>query len=142
MKKYLVVVLFLCILSLGCIGRFSLSDEYYGFSGINNVSGESLSSLLNSNKSFMLYVYKADSKACSSFREILDDFSNEYSIKVISISYDELQKIGLDKEIGVYPSLAFFKDGEFSSYVFINSSDIKNTNDVYNLVGNYINLKK
>ena len=133
MKKKLIAILLICLIIFGCDKKeekkepekktpqitepFNLDSELYNSTEIFDIDSEELKSLEQDKKNFALFVYSPGCLSCAAFREVLEDFVDEYQISFYSISTPEMKKTNVSEYITYAPTIVVFKDGEIVAYL-------------------------
>ena len=148
MKK-IVIITIMCLFILGCESsknRFYLDNEYYGQSGIKEITSKEINELSKNKSSFAVFVYMSSCSSCSKFNQILEQFTEKYNISFYSIPVQEIKDTDICECVKYSPSITLYNKGEIVAYLDANSDRDKqyyeSVNGLENWLTKYIYLKK
>lgn len=119
MKKVLLLLLTLTLgackpLSSESPKAITLSSEYYNNQEIREISEkEAYLSLIDEQKSFILYAYSLSCYGCSLFTPHIEDFVREENISIFKIQPSVIKETDLVQVFKFTPSVAIFSHGKF-----------------------------
>lgn len=117
MKKVIILLFFIMLVS-GCKSNtFSLDSEYYKSNEFILINDTLFNNLIDNNKSFIVFVYDDSCITCKNFNEVLQEFIDKENISIYKLSYKDMKNTILKKDIKYYPSLAIFNNGKLVNYL-------------------------
>ncbi|MBR3138745.1 hypothetical protein IKG38_01925 [Candidatus Saccharibacteria bacterium] len=135
----LVVVLMGSVLFVGAVsGWFSdmkveLEPEYYCKEECDgellDLSGEQYEELVNSKKSFVVFVDQSGCVTAEKLKGYIKDYAKEVGIKPYIILFSEAKNTSLHDHVKYYPSVAIVSRGRIVNYL---RADNDNDSDYYN----------
>ena len=134
MKKIL-LTLFLLIILTGCTKeKFKLEDKYYNNPSFEEIDGKELTKLEDNSESFLVMVYTTGCFSCMDFEKVLTEFTEEYKLNILRINITDIKKTKLNNKIKYTPSLVIYKEGKVYKYLDADSDkDTKYYKDTKNL---------
>jgi len=129
MKRVLLLLLTLTLgackpLSSEGLNKISLSAEYYNNQEISEISEkETYLSLIDEQKSFILYAYSPSCYGCSLFTPYIEQFVSKENISIFKIQPSVIKETDLVQVFKFTPSVAIFSDGKF--YVLLDPTSEK-----------------
>ena len=123
MKKILLILFSLTILTSCSNKQFYLDDEYYKENKVIDITSEELIKLEEEKKSFALFVYTQGCITCFDFQKHLNEFQKENNITVYSINSEEMEKTNISKYVIYSPSVVLLKNGKVKAYLDAQSDD-------------------
>lgn len=106
--------------------RFTLSDEYVGRSGIENVNIDELKTIIDEGKSFAVLVYQPDCRTSEDLEHILDSFGKRKEVMFLKVAYSDLKQSELIPELKYYPSVVLYRDGKVVDFLEANKDEDAN----------------
>ena len=147
MKKVALLLLSFCLL-VGCsktISPFDLEDKYYGTKDLEDVPGSKIKELEDDKESFAVFVYMASCTSCAHFDRVLEDFLDEYPMKLYKVSLLNIKGTKMEQEIRYSPSVVIYKEGKIVAYLnAISDDDMKyyeSSDNFKEWFTKYVNLK-
>ncbi len=145
MKKILLIITILAILT-GCTSKkFNLENKYYNNPSFEEIDGKELNKLEKNSESFLVMVYTTGCFSCMDFEKVLTEFTNEYKLNILRINIKEIEKTQLKDKIKYTPSLAIYKEGKVYKYLDADSDKdtkyYKNTKNLKEWLDKYIEIK-
>lgn len=142
----LIVLGGLIFLTVGMRYPFSLNEEYYGTTEVDDIDYAKLEDLTEDKKSFAVFVYQPLCETSASFEEVLDQFRSENSVGFYKIAFADLKDTELADKIKYYPSFMIFKNGELVEYLDAEADEDKayyqDADNFKKWFVKYVNLKK
>ena len=145
MKKILLIITLLVILT-GCAKeKIKLEDKYYNNSSFETIDGKELNKLEKNKESFLVMVYTTGCFSCMDFEKVLTEFTEEYKLNIPKINIKDINKTKLNDKIKYTPSLVIYKEGKVYKYLNADSDKdakyYKNTKNLKEWLDKYIELK-
>ncbi len=148
MKKVILIIIFILSMT-GCSkesNKFYLNEEYYNDSRLVDIDNLELISMLDTNKSFILFTYNPYCNFKVSCESIVEEFSKDNNIAVFKIPFEEFKKTKLYKTVKYAPSIILINDGKIVSYLDPNKDEdsikYQDKNALNNYIEMYIDMKK
>lgn len=123
-NKWLVIggVSGVIIIALVCVfifwpRKFQLDAEYYGKSGLHEISVAELQQLIDEKKSFAMFIYQSSCESSANFEQVLTEFSEQNQIQLEMTSFSYVRKSGLVGDLKYYPSFALYHDGKLVTFL-------------------------
>ena len=125
MKKIIILLILFSV--CGCSKNpIKLDDNIYSQSKIVDIKSSEFNEMIESKKSFVVFVYLNGCTSCASFRNVLEKYLNNNTLTIYSIEYEDMKKTLLNKYIKYSPSFVIINDGKVYSYLDATSdSDLK-----------------
>ncbi|MDO5440389.1 MAG: thioredoxin family protein [Erysipelotrichaceae bacterium] len=108
---------------------------------------QDFNSLINNNKSFLLYVYLPGCVSCASFKPIVEEFMEINDVPVYQLNYKVIKETDniIKQSISYTPSLFIFKDGKLLSYLNpvgdVDKDKYHSTENLSNWINEYIDVE-
>ena len=126
MKKIFLII-FLSFGLAGCgsndVEAFFLEEEYYNNPTITEIGIEEFNELVDSDESFVVFIYQKLCPTSLNFENVLNEFLDEYQISFYKLSFSDMEDTSLARYIDYYPSFAIYHEGEFVDALDANSDD-------------------
>lgn len=123
MKKILVLI-FTILLLTGCKQKpFYLEDKYYEDNYLIEPSVEEVNSLFNNKESFAAFVYTPGCISCAEFEVVTTEFRKEKNIIFYHINSEVAKQTKIHDKVIYSPSAVLVKDGEIVAYLDATSND-------------------
>ena len=123
MKKILLTI-FLLVLITGCTKeKFTLEDKYYNNSSFEEITKDELKELEDNKESFLIMVYTTGCFSCMDFEKVLTEFTQEYNIQIFNININAIDDTKLSNKIKYTPTLVIYKEGKVYKYLDAESDD-------------------
>ena len=117
MKKILLVLLSILLLT-GCKQeKFYLEDKYYENSNLIEPTTEEVNELFNNKESFAAFVYTPGCISCAEFEKVTDEFIKENNIVFYHIKSEVSKETKIHEKVIYSPSAILVKDGEIIAYL-------------------------
>ncbi len=117
MKKILLVLLSILLLT-GCKQeKFYLEDKYYENSNLIEPTTEEVNELFNNKESFAAFVYTPGCISCAEFEKVTDEFRKENNIVFYHIKSEVSKETKIHEKVIYSPSAILVKDGEIIAYL-------------------------
>lgn len=117
MKKILLVLLSILLLT-GCKQeKFYLEDKYYENSNLIEPTTEEVNSLFENKESFAAFVYTPGCISCAEFEKVIDEFRKENNIVFYHIKSEVSKETKIHEKVIYSPSAILVKDGEIMAYL-------------------------
>ncbi len=117
MKKILLIILSIFMLT-GCKQeKFYLEDKYYENNEIIDATHEQINELFDNKESFVALVYLPGCSSCVEFRKVIDQFREKNNIVFYNVSIAEEKQTELSNKIKYAPSAAIIKEGKIIDYL-------------------------
>lgn len=124
-KKLLILSIFLLIL-VGCKQeKFYLEDNLYEKSAITEIDVDTFKELEKDKKEFAIFVYLPGCTSCAQFKEVLEEFCENYQLEFYSISINDVKNTSILEHIKYAPSMLIYKDGKVVDALDATSDDDK-----------------
>lgn len=131
-NHYLILIIFLILLSTGCSRNFKLDSKYYNDGKLMYIDSSKLNELIENKNSFAILVYERDN--CikgNEFGNIMRDYAVENNITIFEISFRESRNSKIKGKVDSFPTVALFKKGKLFKYLNPdNDSDTQYYNSV------------
>ncbi len=145
MKK-IVLILFMILTVMGCSNKdnkFYLDNEYYDNGKFISINADYINDLKD--KTYIVFIYNNYCNFEVPCEDIFREVIKENNLVFYTLSYEEMQKTYLKKDILYAPAVAIIKKGEIISYLDANSDDdydkYQDKNAFLAWIKNYIYLK-
>lgn len=123
MKK-IVIILFTMLLLTGCMqNKFYLEDKYYNDSNLIEPTLEDVNKLFKNRESFAAFIYTPGCISCAEFEEVTDEFRKENDIVFYHISSDIAKETKIHDKVIYSPSAILVKNGEIIAYLDATSDE-------------------
>ena len=117
MKKILIILLSILLLT-GCKqDKFYLENQYYENNEIIDATHDQINELFDNKESFVALVYLPGCSSCIEFREVIDKFRETNNIVFYNVSYMEERQTKLSSVVQYAPSAVIVQDGEIIAYL-------------------------
>ena len=142
MKKILLIITILVILT-GCTSKkINLEDKYYNNPSFEEIDGKELNKLEKDSETFLVMVYTTGCFSCMDFEKVLTEFTKEYKLNILRININDIDKTQLKDKVKYTPSLVIYKEGKVYKYLDADSDKdtkyYKNTNNLKEWLDKYI----
>jgi len=127
----LIAILGIIIFAASQSRTFYLEDSYYNQKGFKEINATELNDLIDTQESFVLFIYQPTCVTSADFEEILTKFNAERPILIYKIAFSKLKDTVIGERIPYYPSFAVFRKGKMVD--FLKSDQDEDSNKFTNL---------
>ena len=99
------------------IKPFYLEKNYYNYNDMLEISIDELNNLIDTKKSFVVFVYQPMCITSSAFENILNEFLEENNIRIFKIAFNNIKNTNIGKHIKYYPSFIIYNEGKIIDYL-------------------------
>jgi hypothetical protein len=117
MKKILLLILSIFMLTACKQDKFYLEDKYYENNEIIDTTHVQIDELFTNKESFVAIVYLPGCTSCVEFRKVVDQFRETNNIVFYNISIEEEKQTELSNKIKYAPSAVIVKEGKIIDYL-------------------------
>jgi thiol-disulfide isomerase/thioredoxin len=125
---------------------FYLEEKYYGDSVFNEIESNDLSNLINDKESFAIFIHQPFCSTSYEFNKILTKFAEENKISFYKMSFNEMKKTVMYKNIKYYPSFAIYNNGKLIDFLEADSDEdlnrYKHMEEFKNWFSSYVQMKE
>ena len=117
MKKVLLII-FTMLLLTGCKQeKFYLEDKYYENNNLIEPTAEEVNKLFENKESFAAFVYTPGCISCAEFEVVTDEFRKENNIVFYHIKSEVAKETKIHDKVIYTPSALLVKNGEIVAYL-------------------------
>lgn len=102
---------------------FNLSEENYGTPEFIDIKKDDFSKLISEKKSFLLFIDQTACITADGLRDIAVRLSEEKSLKIYHIMWQEARDTTLHEKIRYYPSFAVIREGNLVDWLDADSDE-------------------
>ncbi len=105
---------------------FYLNDKYYEKSALIEVDPNQMETLINDKETFAVLVHVPEEcSSCINFKNIVNEFLDEYKISIYSINFKNIDGTKISKYVKFTPSVVIFNKGKIVAYLdAVNDDDL------------------
>lgn len=121
--------LLICLLLVGCKkdeDTFLLEEKYYGSSDLITLDNEKLSTLIDDEESFAIFIYQPLCATSKNFEKVLQEFVTNHPIRFYKMAFSDIIDTELGKSVEYYPSFVIYNKGKMVDYLDANSDEDTN----------------
>ena len=114
-----IIILITTIISLNINSKskFNLSEQYYQYGTIKDITKEELLTKINNKENFILFTNNNFCTFKISCEEIFKESARELNIMILKIPFDEFKTTKLHDTIKFAPSVIIIKEGKIIEYL-------------------------
>ena len=126
MKKALILIIIISLLTACNEKPFYLENEYYGSNNFTELNESNFNKLVKNKKSFAIFLHQPLCNTSVNFEKNLIKYMKDKQISFYKMTFTEMRKTSLKDKIKYYPSFVIYHEGKLVSYLDASSDkDLK-----------------
>ncbi len=113
----IILITIIISLNLNLKSKINLSEQYYQYGTIKDITKEELLTKINNKENFILFTNNNFCTFKISCEEIFKESAQELNITILKIPFDEFKTTKLHDTIKFAPSVIIIKDGKIIEYL-------------------------
>lgn len=118
MKKFILLLLIICLCGCTKDKSFYIEDKFYNSSeGYTILDKDEYNEKIKNKESFILFVFSPGCITSSNLSNLMSEFSTNNKISYYSINFEDIEETNIKDYLEYYPSVILIKNGKMVDFL-------------------------